>query len=94
MRRGDLPMSRVMLLPLLLLCVACLAFRAARRWRQAARRRFAVYGTADGRLYDEATTIEEARAVVVALRRADEDSGWQTWGQGYRIVQPPQDRAA
>ena len=67
---------------------------AARRWRRAARRRFAVYGAADGRLYEEAATIEEAREVVVALRRSDEHSGWRTWGQEYRIVEPPQDRAA
>ncbi len=84
-----------MAFPLLLgLGALCLVIAAARRLRRAARRRFAVYGAADGRLYEEAATIEQAREVVVALRQADHDSGWRTWGQDYRIVQPPQDRAA
>ena len=83
-----------MAFPLLLgLGALCLVIVAARRLRSA-RRRFAVYGAADGRLYEEAATIEQARAVVVALRQADHDSGWRTWGQDYRIVEPPQDRAA
>ena len=95
MRCADLPMSRVMAFSLLLgLGALCLAIAAARRLRRAARRRFAVYGAADGRLYEEAATIEQAREVVVALRQADHDSGWRTWGQDYRIVEPPQDRAA
>ena len=94
MRRDDLPMSRVMVFLLLLGFGALCVLLAARRWRRAARRRFAVYGAADGRLYEEAATIEEARHVVVALRLSVEHGGWRTWGQEYRIVEPPQDRAA
>ena len=91
MRSADLPMSSGMVFPLLLgFGALCAALFAARRWRRAARRRFAVYGVVDGRRYEEAATIEEARRVVVALRRSDEDSGWRTWGQEYRIVEPPQ----
>jgi hypothetical protein len=82
-----------MLLLLPLVIAACAVTVVARRFRRPARR-YGVYGTADGRLYEHAASIDEARRVVVALRRADQDSGWQEWGQDYRIVEPPQERAA
>jgi hypothetical protein len=86
-------MSRVMLFVLPLIAAACAATVMVRRFRRS-RRRYGVYGAADGRLYEQATSIEEARQVVVSLRQSDQDSGWQEWGQDYRIVEPPQERAA
>jgi hypothetical protein len=81
-----------MLFVLPLVVAVCAITVMSRRRRS--RRRYGVYGAADGRLYEHATSIEEARQVVVSLRRSDQDSGWLEWGQDYRIVEPPRRRAA
>ena len=82
-----------MLFALPLVIAACAATVVVRRLRRPARS-YGVYGAADGRLYEQATSIDEARQVVVGLRRADRESGWQEWAQDYRIVEPLQERAA